>query len=183
MRGGHEKSVFYFALLAGAPAILVSLVLLLMTGTSFETKVVLVLLVLACWLGFAAAARGRVRRSLQTIANLLSALREGDTSRRGRYTGQDALSEVTLELNSLAEIFRAQRLGPLEATALLRTVMTEMDVAIFAFDEAETLRLVNRAGERLLARPAEQLLGRSASELRLARPLHDDRPALDLLLH
>ena len=122
------------------------------------------------WVGFAAAARERVVRSLQTIANLLSALREGDYSIRGR-AGGGALGEAMRELNALAAIFRDQRLGAIEAVALLRTVMTQIDVAVFAFDGSERLKLVNRAGERLLAQPAERLLGRSAEELRLKSPL------------
>ena len=123
------------------------------------------------WIGFAAAARERVVRSLQTIANLLSALREGDYSIRGRVAGGGALGEAMRELNALAAIFRDQRLGAIEAAALLRTVMTQIDVAVFAFDGSERLKLVNRAGERLLAQPAERLLGRSAEELRLKSPL------------
>ena len=63
------------------------------------------------------------------------------------------------QVNALGGTLREQRLGALEATALLRKVMEEIDVAIFAFDRAATLRLVNRAGERLLAQPAERLLG------------------------
>ena len=64
-------------------------------------------------------------------------------------------------------MLQAQRLGALEATALLRTVMEEIDVAVFAFDSKETLRLVNRSGQELLAAPAERILGRSAGELGL----------------
>jgi PAS domain S-box-containing protein len=123
--------------------------------------------VVLLWVGFAAAARERVVRSLQTIANLLSALREGDYSIRGRAAGGGALGEAMRELNALAAIFRDQRLGAIEAAALLRTVMTQIDVAVFAFDGSERLKLVNRAGERLLAQPSERLLGRSAEELRL----------------
>jgi nitrogen fixation/metabolism regulation signal transduction histidine kinase len=52
--------------------------------------------------------------------------------------------------------------------------MAEIDVAIFAFDHQRRLRLVNRAGERLLAQTAERLLGRSAEELGLAACLEGD---------
>ena len=76
--------------------------------------------------------------------------------------------EVMLEVNDLGQTLRDQRLGALEATALLRTVMGEIDVAVFAFDGEERLRLVNRAGERLLAQPAGRLLGRTSEELGLA---------------
>ena len=65
-----------------------------------------------------------------------------------------ALGHVMLEVNTLAETLRAQRLGAQEATALLRAVMAEIDVAIFAFDGEQRLVLVNRSGERLLGRDA-----------------------------
>jgi len=81
-----------------------------------------------------------------------------------------------LEANVLGETLYRQRMGALEATNLLRKVMEEIDVAVFAFDEKERLNLVNRAGERLLAQPAERLLRRSASELGLDECL-DGEPA------
>jgi two-component system nitrogen regulation sensor histidine kinase NtrY len=56
----------------------------------------------------------------------------------------------------------------------LRTVMAEIDLAIFAFDHERRLRLVNRAGERLLAQPSERLLGRKAEELGLDECLEGD---------
>jgi two-component system, NtrC family, nitrogen regulation sensor histidine kinase NtrY len=45
--------------------------------------------------------------------------------------------------------------------------MQEIDVVVFTFDGTHRLRLVNRAGERLLARPPERLLGSTAEELGL----------------
>jgi len=111
----------------------------------------------------------RVVFPLQTLSNLLGGLREGDFSTRARgAVRDDALGEVFLEANALAETLREQRLGALEATALLRTVMAELDVAVFAFDGSQRLRLANRAAENLLRRPVEQLLGRTAQELSLA---------------
>ena len=92
---------------------------------------------------------------------------------RGRFFGarpvsprpDDALGEVMREVNTLGSTLREQRLGAMEATMLLRTVMREIDVAIFAFDENQRLRLVNRAGERLLDERPENLLGQTADEL------------------
>jgi len=82
------------------------------------------------------------------------------------------LGEVMLEVNDLGQTLRQQRLGALEATALLRTVMGEIDVAVFAFDGNQRLRLVNRAGEKLLAQPAKRLLNRTSDELGLATCLN-----------
>ena len=70
------------------------------------------------------------------LSNLLAAMREEDFSLRGRGARpDDAMGEVMIEVNSLSETLREQRLGALEASALLRTVMEEIDVAVFAFDE------------------------------------------------
>jgi nitrogen fixation/metabolism regulation signal transduction histidine kinase len=139
-------------------------------------------IVLGIWLGFAFAARERVVRPLQIVSNLLAALREGDFSIRARGAGlHDALGEVMVEVNALAETLRQQRLGALEATALLRKVMEEIDVAVFAFDGDDRLRLANRAGERLLARPIERLIGADAAQVGLAGCLSaDSAPILDL---
>ncbi len=64
----------------------------------------------------------------------------------------------------------------LEATALLRKVMEEIDVAVFTFDGSRRLRLTNRAGERLLGRTAERLLGASAEQLGLDACLEGPAP-------
>jgi len=114
----------------------------------------------------------RVVFPLQTLANLLGGLREGDFSSRARGAARDdALGEVLIEANALADTLRGQRLDALEASALLRAVMVELDVAVFAFDDAQRLRLVNRAGESLLRRPQENLLDRTAAELGLGECL------------
>jgi PAS domain S-box-containing protein len=119
-----------------------------------------------------------VVRPLQTLSNVLAALREGDYSLRARRADprDDSLGLVYLEANALAETLRGQRLGALEATGLLRTVMAEIDAAVFAFDSDGTLRLVNRAGERLVGQPAERLQGRTAPELGLAECLDGESP-------
>jgi nitrogen fixation/metabolism regulation signal transduction histidine kinase len=119
-----------------------------------------------------------VIRPLQTLSNILAALHEGDYSIRARRaTSGDALGDVLLEANQLGKVLRQQRLGALEATALLRTVMSEIEVAVFAFDSEQRLRLVNRAGEKLLAQPAARLLGRTGEELGLATCLDAEREA------
>jgi len=108
---------------------------------------------------------------------MLAALREGDYSIRARGADRDdALGLAFLEANLLGETIRTQRLGAMEATALLRTVMSEIDVAVFAFDHADRVRLVNRAGERLLSQPAERLLGRTAEQVGLADGLVGPSP-------
>ncbi len=156
-------------LAAGSPAVFVSLVMLWWGPYTPKVVWTLSVFILSFWFGFAFAVQARVVRPLQTVSNLLAALREGDYSFRARGShGADSLSEVIREINALSEAMRSHRLGALEATALLRGVMAEIDVAVFAFDPEGRLRLVNRAGERLLARAAERAAGRTADELGLS---------------
>jgi two-component system, NtrC family, nitrogen regulation sensor histidine kinase NtrY len=168
----HDLRVLLLALAGGLPAVAACFIILLTGSYSGRTQWSVALLIVLCWLGFCFAARERVASPLRTLANLLEAMREGDYSIRARVdnTGE-ALGEVMQQVNAMAATLRAQRLGALEATALLRKVMEEIDVAAFAFDPQQTLRLVNRAGERLLAQPAERLLARDATSLGLAEYL------------
>jgi PAS domain S-box-containing protein len=169
--------VLGLALLAGLPGSVLALILLFSGDHTPRTQWTLTLFVVLFWLGFAFAVESAVVRPLQTLSNLLAAFREEDFSFRARSPRpDDALGQAMLEVNALADTLRAQRLGALEATALLRQVMEEIDVAVFAFDGEHHLRLANRAGERLLGRPEEQLLGRSAAELGLEEAIAVDEP-------
>jgi len=160
--------VLLLALTAGFPAVLVCVILLAVGNYSGREQWTLDLLVVIMWLSFSFAARGRVANPLRTLANLLEAMREGDYSIRARVDNpEEAMGEVMQQVNAMAATLRDQRLGALEATALLRKVMEEIDVAAFAFDPQQALRLVNRAGERLLAQPAERLLAHDATSLGL----------------
>lgn len=164
-----ESRFVLTSLLAGLPAVIVAVILLSLHDFSFQTRWALLLLIVLSWLGFSLALRERIARPLQTMANIVSSLREEDFSIRARGARQpDSFGELAREVNELSETLREQRLGALEATALLRKVMEEIDVAIFTFDEEQRLRLVNRSGQRLLARPGERLLGLTAAELGLA---------------
>jgi PAS domain S-box-containing protein len=164
-----DRRLLLMSLAAGFPGVLISLIYLWTGGFDSKSEWTLTVIVLGFWLGFSYALRERVVYPLQTLSNLLAALREGDFSIRARGASpDDALGEAMMEVNYLGQVLREQRLGALEATALLRTVMAEIEVAVFAFDNEQKLRLVNRAGERLVGQPAERVMGRSAAELGLA---------------
>lgn len=175
-RGGRlkfEKRITLLTLAAGFPAVFLVAFLLWYDSYSSRLQGTVDLFLVLLWLGIASNLKQRIVRPLQTLSNILAAIREGDYSIRGRRaTSGDALGEVMLEVNDLGQTLREQRLGAREATALLRTVMGEIDVAVFAFDGKQRLRLVNRAGEKLLAQPAMRLLGRTSDELGLAMCLN-----------
>ncbi len=170
-----EKRIIWLAVGVALPGVLATLLLLAFGEFESKTRWTVAIIVILASMFLAAALIERVRYPLQSLANLLGGIREGDFSNRARGAGTgDALAEVYLEVNALGETLLEQRLGAMEASALLRSVMAEIEVAIFTLDDEDRLRLVNRAGERLLGRPMEQLLGRSATELGLTDCLAGD---------
>ncbi|HET9947584.1 MAG TPA: ATP-binding protein [Longimicrobiales bacterium] len=174
---GHARRVLVLALLAGLPGVAAALALLWTGPFGTRAQWIATAALLAAWLALTALLREQVVRPLGTLANVLAALREGDFSIRARVTdAEDPLSLAYLEINALEEILRHQRLGAVEATETLRKVLEEIDVAVFAFDPEGCLRIVNRAGERLLGQAAERLIGRSAAELRLDDALEGVAP-------
>jgi two-component system nitrogen regulation sensor histidine kinase NtrY len=173
----HERQVVTIATVIGLPALAVALVLLWSGSFEPRTQWTISTLLVLVWIGGLFALHERVVRPLQTLANMLAAIREQDYSLRSpRAHSDDALGLAMLEVNALMVELRERRLGALEATALLRRVMEEVDVAIFAFDETGALRVVNPGGERLLTLPAEQVLGRQAFELGLGACLVGNAP-------
>ena len=175
MKFAIETRLALTSLFAGLPAVLVTLVLLWTNPFANNTRWTLAALIVLFWFGFSWSLRERSARPLQTLANVISALREEDFSiRAAGARNPDSLGEVAREINALSSTLREQRLGAIEATALLRTVMEEIDVAVFTFDGQNCLRLVNRAGERLVARPASGILGKTAEQVGLADCLKGD---------
>jgi two-component system nitrogen regulation sensor histidine kinase NtrY len=167
----HEGRILLLTLAAGLPAVITAVVILWWPDNHYSAKVqwTLGVVIVGAWWGFAAAVRERVASPLRTVANLLEAMREGDYSIRARGAhGEEALGDVMAQVNEMGATLREQRLGALEATTLLRKVMEEIDVAIFAFDGDRKLRLVNRAGEKLVARPTERIMNADAESLGLA---------------
>src|SRR5579863_1900401 len=172
----HEGRILLLALAAGFPGVLTSMLILWYGDYQPKVQWTLTIVIVGAWWAFASAVRERVASPLRTLANLLEAMREGDYSIRGRtfrttpgiVGREDALGDVMAQVNEMATTLRAQRLGALEATTLLRKVMEEIDVAIFAFDGDRKLKLVNRAGERLVAMPAERMMNAEADSLGLA---------------
>jgi nitrogen fixation/metabolism regulation signal transduction histidine kinase len=175
----HDRRIFLLALLAGLPALIAAGILLWLIPVSGLFRGTLLGALVIGWLVTARAAQIRVVRPLQILANLLAGLREGHFTLRAReVSGDDVLGAVQREVNALQEVLKEQRLGALEAGALLRRVMEEIDVAVFAFDPAHALRLSNRAGERLLGQPIERATGRTADQLGLEQCLTGESPRI-----
>jgi nitrogen fixation/metabolism regulation signal transduction histidine kinase len=176
-----DQQVFLLAFGAGFPGAFTALWILWTEPYAPKVQWTLSVVILSTLFGLAASVRTRVVVPLQTLANLLAALREDDFSIRGRTANpDDPLGAALLEINALAETLHEQRLGAVEATALLRTVMEQIDVAVFAFDPQHHLRIVNRTGERLMGKSMEHMLGRTADELSLSEWFGDAPRVVDI---
>lgn len=170
----YQNRILLGVLLAAVPAWVVATAFVLNSELARAAAWSVVVLVTVCMVGGAFAMRRRVMVPLQSLANLLEALREGDYSLRGRNVDpSDAVGEVMVEVNMLGRTLHRQRLEALEAGVLLQKVIAEIDMAVFAFDGDRRLRLVNRAGAALMAESAEVLIGRSAASLGLGRLLDE----------
>ncbi|MDE2805928.1 MAG: ATP-binding protein [Gemmatimonadota bacterium] len=173
-----DLQIILLSNLAGLPAFALAMYLLWTGDVAILTRWLATGGILLLWGGLTAVLRARLVRPIRTLSSVLLALREGDFSIRTRVpkTLKGPLALAFQEANRLEAILREQRLGAVEATVLLRRILEEIDVAVFAFDEDEKLRILNRAGERLLGQPSEAVLGRSAADLRLLEGLAGEAP-------
>src|SRR6201998_2760935 len=165
-RAPVERRVTLFSILLVAPGLLVSGILIWLQPWSLRSKLILIGVELFACLLVGAALHDHIVRPLQTLANVVGALRDEDYSFRARLAvPNDALGELSLEVNALADLLARHRTGAIEATALFERVVEEVDIPIFAFDLAGRLRLVNSAGERLLHQTPAELIGKTAADV------------------
>jgi HAMP domain-containing protein len=147
LRLSHERRVLLLTLAGGAPALMLALALVWSAPAAPALRLAAAAVPVATWVACSLLVRRAMERPLQTLTNLLSALREGDFSFRAHVERPQpgALAELQQEVNALAATLQQQRMWATEAAVLLRKVMDAVDVAVFAFDDARKLRLVNAA--------------------------------------
>jgi nitrogen fixation/metabolism regulation signal transduction histidine kinase len=167
-RWNYETRLLFGTLVASSPALLaLAIALWFATGDVWRALWIWVAISLVT-LALIFEARRRAVYPLNTLSNLLEALREGDYSLRGsRAQRGDAIGEVVIEINTLSQTLREQRLAFEEKSALLAKVIAALDIAVIAFDEQRYLKLANPAAERLLGARLAALDGRSADALGL----------------
>src|SRR5215813_13255024 len=164
----YENRISLYSFLVALPGLLVSAVFIWRQGWSLGSRLTVIGIELFLWWLLALALQEQTTRPLQTLANVIGSLREEDYSFRARNAvAEDALGELSLEVNALADMLSGEKVRTIEATALLQRVVDEIDAPLFAFDPNKALRLVNPAGEHLLRQNQKHLLGRNAADLGL----------------
>src|SRR6185437_1946727 len=148
-RLSFERRLRIWLYLLGAPALALCWILLWQHSVEISIQVLLLVVFAGCWALAASVLSEQITRPLQTLANVVAALREDDYSFRARGGRRnDALGDLALEINALAGMLQGQRAGTLEAMALVERVMSSMQSPVLAFDPEGKLRLLNAAGER-----------------------------------
>ncbi len=175
----YENRISLYAFLVALPALLVSTILVWIQPWTIGSRLALIGAELFAWWLLALALQEQTTRPLQTLANVIGSLREEDYSFRARNAApDDALGELSLEVNALADMLADEKVRAIEATALLQRVVDEIDAPLFAFDPASTLRLVNPAGEHLLRQTKVRMLGRGVKDLNLEQCLTADNESV-----
>ena len=167
-RLSFERRLRLWLYLLGLPVFVLCWVLLRQQSVEPLTQTIALLAVVAGWTLAVSLLTEQITRPLQTLANVVAALREDDYSFRARGGRRnDALGDLALEINALAGMLQAQRAGALEAMALVDLVMVSMQSPVLAFDPRCELKLLNAAAERSFGLRARTALGRSAAQLNL----------------
>jgi two-component system, NtrC family, nitrogen regulation sensor histidine kinase NtrY len=172
-----DTRILLMTLLISLPGAIVAELFLWLGNHSIELKWTVTLFIVLAWMIGSSMLHAQVIRPMQTLSNMVAAIREEDFSFRLRGGGrEDSLADLIYEINSLAIRLQQQKISALEATALLKKVMMEIDVAVFTFDQQQRLRIVNRAGEQLMGRIAPRMLGLTAEEVGLKEFLQSPGP-------
>jgi two-component system nitrogen regulation sensor histidine kinase NtrY len=167
-RLSFERRLRLWFYLLGLPALALCWLLLRQRSIEPMVQTITLLAVAAGWAFAVSLLTEQITRPLQTLANVVAALREDDYSFRARGGRRnDALGDLALEINALAGMLQGQRAGALEAMALVERVMRSMQSPVLSFDPQGELMLLNTAAERAFGLRAQTALGRSAAQLNL----------------
>jgi two-component system nitrogen regulation sensor histidine kinase NtrY len=167
-RVSFEKRVRLWLCLPGLPMLALCCLVLRHHSVDALLQTIVLLGLALGWIFAVSVLMEQIVRPLQTLANVVAALREDDFSFRARG-GQrdDAMGDLALEINRLAGMLQGQRASALEAMALVERVMESMQSPVLAFDPEGRLKLLNAAGERAFGLQVRTALGQSAVGLKL----------------
>lgn len=175
----YEQRICIWLAMLALPTIFCAAILVYKQSGSVAMALVTILGLTIAWAIAAVYFFEQLTRPLQTLANVVSALREDDFSFRARGARRgDSLGDLALEINALAGTLQGQRTAAYDALTLVERVMTSMQSPVLAFDDAGYLRLLNPAAETALHLLRKDSLGRSAADLDLATLLHAEDEGL-----
>lgn len=164
-----ERRLLISVLTTGLPCAILSFVLLWTNSYSLDHKIEGTVFSILLWFALGFAARNRVVNSVRVLSNVVASLKEDDFSFRAtRAVSGDALGDLAIEINNLAQALESERLGTMEAENLLRKVLAEAEGVILAFSLDGKLKLFNPAAASFLGKKEEELSNQDAKALGIA---------------
>jgi len=174
-----SQKVFSLVLAAALPSYFCAMIFLWNIDYSSYAKTLLTTLLSLNVFGFAWLIKKQLKFQFQTLSNLVEAVRGGDFTLRGKQRSlEDPLAELTGQINLLSSSLSEQRIASEEAYRLLDKTIAHINVAIFAFDTNNKIKLANPAAGRLYSCDFLQLLGQSADMLGLTAFFTDEQTQL-----
>ncbi len=172
-RISYERRVRLWLLALSLPAVVLVSIFIYQQSQSVLSALASALAFAALWAFVTASFFEQLMRPLQTLSNVVAALREDDFSFRARGARRgDSLGDLALEINALAGTLQQQRSAARDAITLVERVMTSMQSPVLAFDPAGCLCLLNEAAQDAFHLHPRTALGHAAAELDLAALLH-----------
>ena len=168
-RLSYERRIRLWLAVLALPSLLLAAVLVYRQSSSVPLACISVLVLAAAWSIAATYLLDQLIRPLQTLANVVAALREDDFSFRARGARRgDSLGDLALEINALAGTLQQQRSAARDALTLVERVMTSMQSPVLAFAPDGRLRLLNSAAEQAFQLTRAAALHQPAADLGLA---------------
>src|SRR5947208_17019177 len=128
----YEHRISLYSFLVALPGLVVTGVVVWLQAWSIQGRLTLIGAELFVWWLLAMALQEQTTRPLQTLANVISSLREEDYSFRARNASpNDVLGELSLEVNDLADMLSVRKVHSDVATAYLHSVVVESFVILF----------------------------------------------------
>jgi nitrogen fixation/metabolism regulation signal transduction histidine kinase len=175
----YEQRIRLWLLALALPTVLCAAILAWLQSSSALVAFSTAILLLTFWGIAAAYFFEQLIRPLQTLANVVAALREDDFSFRARGARRgDALGDLALEINALAGTLQSQRVSARDALTLVERVLNSMQSPVLAFDAAGHLRLLNPAAELAFRLNRQRSLGLPLADLDLTPLLHAEDESL-----
>jgi nitrogen fixation/metabolism regulation signal transduction histidine kinase len=154
------------------PVAALALTLWLRPDASATVKLALSGLALLWVLIVAVSIRRHFVHQVRTVNTLIEAIRTEDYSLRGTLAQETGdLAELFQQINALAEQLQQSRQEEGELRGLLERIITQLNVAVVAYDSQGRIVLVNHLSEKLLDRPAAELVGTTLADHQLDRIL------------
>ncbi|MEH6592742.1 MAG: ATP-binding protein [Halioglobus sp.] len=188
-RGQHDKApqytvasdyrLYLFSLLVALPSIGLLVYFWVVSGQGLFSKVMITGLVLLWVLVMANLVRQHFLYHLRTLSTLVEAIRLEDYNfRSSRSREPGGLGELYLQVNALASQLQYSHQQEEELRSLLTKIISQINVAILAFDSEQKIRLVNPQAARLLDLPAQSLIDQSFADTAFSQLAYSTEPSL-----